>query len=621
MNRTAWLSATVWIMLCASAPAQQKDKAAKLFDRHKLWTAHLRMTAAEWDRMQPGYEAERRQFLGALKGAVLDAGGGKAVAAAELVEGELAARAATRPAEQWRRGKPQARGAQFGYARASFDFEGETYGDVAMRFKGNSSYQMMSRTVKKPFKLDFDRAAASSGGEPKKFFGLDKINLHNNTWDPSQVREALSYWVYREAGVAAPRTTFVLLHLTVEGRFDKQCLGVYTLIEEVDDKDFLKVNFDTKGGLLLKPEGAALGYRGDSWEPYRRLGVKGEPTPEEAEAFIRFCRLVYQADDEEFRRRIEGALDVDGFLRYLAATVLVANMDSPLASQHNYFMYVHPEKLRVSWMPWDNNLSIGGYQRLGSADELMDLSIDRPYQGDLRVVRRLLEVPEYRAAYHKHLERFVAGFFSVENAGAEAEKMEAVVAEADRRAGGALVNGNPPGASAVRRWGPPPGNREFIEGRAKSVKEQLAGKHKGYVPRHRTPPVAAGWPGRGVAGTPAVVINVFGQIDADGDGLSHEELAAALGEMFGRLEKDGVVTLESARTWLHETAASDAERLLRLLMHEADRDLDGTLSRLELIKTGKRWMKEADADWGGRLSREEFLRAAERLWAWNGQRG
>jgi hypothetical protein len=615
-------------MLCVSCLAQEQkeSKSDQLFDRHRLWTAHVHIAAAEWDRMQPGQGRGAVHLLRAFNRAIDPNVGGMLVAPDEQWRKALGEAAvavpSTSPSEQWRRGE-HARATQFSYGRAVLEFDGQTY-HVAARFKGNSSYQMMARTFKKPFKIDFDRAADPSGNKPKKFHGLDKINLHNNTWDPSQAREALSYWAYRQAGVPAPRTTFVLLYLTVEGRHEKQCLGVYTLIEEVDDKDFLKANFGDKGGLLLKPEGASLAYRGDSWAPYRSLGVKGEPTPEEAEAFIRFCRLVYQADDAEFRRRIEGALDVDEFLRYLAVTVLVANMDSPLAAQHNYFMYVHPQRLLVSWMPWDNNLSIGGYQRLGAADELMDLSIDRPYQNDFRLVRRLLEVPRYRDAYHNHLERFIATFFSAASAGAEADKMETVVAEADRIAAGALTGGNPPGASAVRRWGPPPGNREFIEGRVKSVQEQLAGKHNGYVPRNRTPPVSAGWPNRGGAGpVPAVLAGAFPRIDTDADGsLSSDELSAALGELLGRIDAGakGSVTVGHVIEWLGGSTA-ESRRLASLLMHEADRDLDGWLTRLELIKTARRWLKEADTDRNGALSHDEFSRMALRLWGWNGQRG
>ena len=43
----------------------------------------------------------------------------------------------------------------------------------------------------------------------------------------------------------------VLLYLTVEGRFDRECLGVYTLVEEVNN-GWLKSRFGGSGGSLMK---------------------------------------------------------------------------------------------------------------------------------------------------------------------------------------------------------------------------------------------------------------------------------------------------------------------------------------------------------------------------------
>ncbi len=52
----------------------------------------------------------------------------------------------------------------------------------------------------------------------------------------------------------AGRTAFAKVFITVPGCHDKAYAGLYTIVEQVDDR-FLQEHFGAKGGLLLKPEG------------------------------------------------------------------------------------------------------------------------------------------------------------------------------------------------------------------------------------------------------------------------------------------------------------------------------------------------------------------------------
>jgi spore coat protein CotH len=131
---------------------------------------------------------------------------------------------------------------------------------------------MAPQGLKKPFRIDFNHY-----DDETRFRGLTGIVLGNNAFDPSQLREALGYAVYRDAGVVGPRTAFVKLHLTVEGKHDNKYLGLYTAIEPVN-KAFLRRHLDRKG-MLLKPEflgfgpggggggggGGGLPYLGEDW--------------------------------------------------------------------------------------------------------------------------------------------------------------------------------------------------------------------------------------------------------------------------------------------------------------------------------------------------------------------
>ena len=58
--------------------------------------------------------------------------------------------------------------------------------------------------------------------------------------------------------------------MTVPGKYDKEYVGLYTLIEQVD-RVFLKEHFGNADGMLLKPEitqGGGLPHFGADWKQY-----------------------------------------------------------------------------------------------------------------------------------------------------------------------------------------------------------------------------------------------------------------------------------------------------------------------------------------------------------------
>ena len=82
--------------------------------------------------------------------------------------------------------------------------------------KGNGSLHQ-SKGNKFPFKIDFNRYV-----DGQKFQGLKKVNLHNNSQDPSQLRDFLSYGAWRSSSMPACRTGFADVWLGDE------LLGLYT---------------------------------------------------------------------------------------------------------------------------------------------------------------------------------------------------------------------------------------------------------------------------------------------------------------------------------------------------------------------------------------------------------
>ena len=278
-------------------------------------------------------------------------------------------------------------GVEFPWASGAVTAEGKTFQGVGLRYAGNASYMASAGGLKRSFLVDLDRA------DHAEFHGLHAMQLQSGALDPTKAREALAFALFREAGVPAPRTALAEVTLTVPGEHQKAYLGLYTLVEPVD-RAFLKDRFGTDKGLLLRPQGLrGLDFLGDDWEkyrgPYRPLA---EPTPDEARRLIEFVRLVQRGNDEQFRKEIASYLDVDKFLRFMAVQALIANADGFFTLAYNYSLFLDPNTNRFVFIPGDQELSFANFLMMGSADQLMDMSLARPYGGQNRLADRLLAI-------------------------------------------------------------------------------------------------------------------------------------------------------------------------------------------------------------------------------------
>ena len=406
-----------------------------------LHVLHFKLTHAAWDKMQP--------------------------TRAPLFSGLFPP--ATRPAgEEATHDSPF--GYHYAYVHADVEFGGRTYANVGLRFKGNSSY-LTGSGAKKPFKLDlnhFDKDLTLAG--------LSALNLNNNAMDPTFMREAMSYQFFRDAGVPASRTAWALVYLSVPEVHEHKLAGLYTIVEEIN-KPFLKAHFGSAKGLLLKPENAfSLPYLGEDFAKYEKMyRPKSEGTPQTRRRLIEFLKLIHQADDATFAQRIGDYLDVESFLRFLAANSLLGNMDSFLSTGHNFYLYIHPETLRAHFIPWDLNLSFGTFDWVGTIGEQAQLSLEQPYVKPNRLTERLLGIDRYAEAYRAEVARIARTRMTPAHVGPQIKGFEEVIAKAERIAG---VGHKPLPASRPAEFE----LGKFFAARVRSVEGQLAGTEPGYIP-------------------------------------------------------------------------------------------------------------------------------------------
>jgi len=443
------------VVLCIPAIAKAQKPGNEVFGPDKVWEFHLTLMATEYGAMQPALPA----FPG-------------------FPGSPMPPKSEPKPGDrEMHRG---AFGTDFPWAIAAFTADGQTIEKVGLRYKGNATYMMSSRSLKRSLKIDIDRHDESA-----RFHGLKSLTLNCGVFDPSKCREALAYSIYRAAGVPAPRTAFAQVALTVPGKFDREHIGLYTLVEDVD-KNFLKANFKNTTGLILKPERIpGLMYLGEDWARYKdTYRPRREATPAEVRRVIDFTKLVSAAPDETFNKGIASYIDIYEFLKFVATTAIIANLDN-FANGHNYCLYLNPETNKFTFIPWDLDLALAGFPFLG-ATEQMDLSLTKPYFGQCRLIERILANKEYAERYQEVLKETARVCFDKDKVLAEVAALEKVVKpliEKETKAVAARKEnafGPPGGPGPFGRS--PPDLKTFVEKRFESIAAQLAGKSKGYSP-------------------------------------------------------------------------------------------------------------------------------------------
>lgn len=425
-----------------------KAAAESPFGMDRIWQVHITIPPGEYAAMQPR------------------GGGGPFGPPPEPLA----------PLEQGREVHRNNFGADLPVAYGKIEIGGRVFDKVALRYKGNGTIGDTMGTIKKSFKVDLDRFQDGAS-----FLGQKTLNLHCDATDPTRKRETMGYALYSAAGVPSPRTAWAEVWLTVPGKFERQLLGMYTLLEQVD-KSFLRKHFGNDRGLLMKPEGLRdFVHQGDEWDRYKgNYRPKREAKPDEAKRIIAFAHLVDQADDETFRREINQFLDVDNYLRFLATTAFIANTDSFFGLGHNYYLYLNPANNKLSFLPWDLDRAFANF---GAPDQNMDLSLKHPYGGSHRLTERLLAVPEVSARYQELLKELVAGPYDQQRFLKELEALSKVTGGLLERDTKAAVERKEERRGGFGPFGQPPALETFIEKRTESVKAQLAGTSVGFIPQ------------------------------------------------------------------------------------------------------------------------------------------
>jgi spore coat protein H len=244
---------------------------------------------------------------------------------------------------------------------AQLTVNGQSVGTVGLRYKGGlgTLYTCIDEQGRKlvdaeglplcpklSFKVHFTFADPQ-----KRFYGLKKINLHALTRDPTLLHERLAYQLFRQMGVAAPRS--VHAQVTVNGQF----LGVYALTEAVDGR-FTKDRWpqDPDGNLYKET------WPTDNDPKYYEEHLEtNEDTMASHEDILSWARQL-TATGAEPGTVMDRWTDLAYLTRYLAVDTAIRNADGITAfyctaegtfcSNHNFYWYATSDH-RFWPIPWD----------------------------------------------------------------------------------------------------------------------------------------------------------------------------------------------------------------------------------------------------------------------------
>ncbi|MDB4746606.1 CotH kinase family protein, partial [Verrucomicrobia bacterium] len=384
-------------------------------------------------------------------------------------------------------------GIEFKWTQANLLFGGQSFTNIATRYRGNGTYVNSLYGKKQSIKIDLNKHHSD-----QKIQGLDRLNFNNLVEDATFMHDALGYALFRAAGVASPRTAYAWITIAIGAEEERKPNGFYLMLENVD-KRFAKDRFGTGTAPIFKPVTPHLfDYLGDDWTAYERIyDLKTDATEVQKQQVIDFANSLTNDDDEVFAERIHQFVDLDQFSRYLASIVLIASYDGFLTNGQNFYMYLDPDTNLFGFIPWDLDHAWGDFPFVGTASDRDQASIWHPWAGKHRLLERVMKLDEFRDLYQKQLDSLLTSQFNLEVLSPQIDTIANVIRDG-------VEHDNPFRFKRFQvavgdDWGDPPPNtdemirpvnaiKRFIAARSKSVREQLNGESEGVRPAMMTGP-------------------------------------------------------------------------------------------------------------------------------------
>jgi spore coat protein H len=318
---------------------------------------------------------------------------------------------------------------------ATIEFNGLTWTNVGIRYKGSSSLRMSwnSGMLKLPLKLDFDEFEDEY---PKinnqRFYGFKQLSFSNAFKDETYMRDTISADILAEAGLVAAETAYYEVIMDYgEGEVN---LGLYIMIEVVDDT-VIERFFGDDSGNIYEGDGPGTSLAQGTFNQIQRSFLKENNIKEADWSDIEELYNVLHSEDRTsnpgaWRQSLESIFDVDTFLEWLSISAILQHWDTYGSMTHNFYLYHDPDTGLLTWISWDHNEVLRTGSGTSGRGEMGDrVSLDKDDVGqDWPLIRYLLDDPVYHERYVRYIKATINGAFNADEVAEKCQELAELIA-------------------------------------------------------------------------------------------------------------------------------------------------------------------------------------------------
>jgi hypothetical protein len=248
------------------------------------------------------------------------------------------------------------------YVEASLTFDGETVEPVGLRYKGSVGAFVGCTSGASPLAAEGPKTCTKLSMQVKinwddperKFYGVRRLQFHAQNLDSTLMHERLGYWLFREMGVPAPRSTHA--RVVINGEY----VGLFALTEELDGR-FTRANFDDGTGNLYKEVWPfdAEGAPRPSSDFIDGLATNEDENPS-ADLIVTFAEDFAAATPDERLDVLDRWFDIETLVATMVVDRAIRHDDGPLhwycfseCEPHNFYFYEDPTREVLTLVPWD----------------------------------------------------------------------------------------------------------------------------------------------------------------------------------------------------------------------------------------------------------------------------
>ena len=233
------------------------------------------------------------------------------------------------------------------YIHLKLDFQ-ETFDDTA--YYGSDAKKWSSKEARDERK---DRT----------FAALEALEMRwNKCYDPTYLREAYAYELFRSEGVLAPMTNLCSMD------WSNNHMGLYLMVEPVD-KAFLKKRLpagDTDGDLYK----CGFVYEPANFTNANSIGVEDEDkakfytydlkTNKKTSTHAALTNLIKKLNSPALTKAgLAELVDMDNFLKFAAVSYFLGNPDDIRYNYNNFYVYFVPSTGKALFIPYDFDRCLG----------------------------------------------------------------------------------------------------------------------------------------------------------------------------------------------------------------------------------------------------------------------